>query len=59
MYKKIEWPQCLHGAARCFNCTGMLDGEPVRSVAVGLGGEWHQHCALCDMHTFYDTPIYH
>ena len=56
MYKKIDWPECSHQAAACFNCTGTLDGAPVRSVAVGIGGDWHQHCAACDMRTFYDTP---
>jgi len=56
MYKKIDWPECSHQAAACFNCTGTLDGVPVRGEAVGIGGEWHQHCKSCDMRTFYDTP---
>lgn len=56
MYKKIDWPQCSHEAARCFNCTGTLDGAPVRAQALGIGGEWAQRCAACDMQTFYDTP---
>ena len=56
MYKKIDWPKFSHGAARCFNCTGTLDGAPVRSQALGIGGEWEQRCAACDMRTFYDTP---
>jgi len=56
MYKKIDWPECSHEAARCFNCAGMLDGAPMRGEALGIGGEWHQYCKSCDMRTFYDTP---
>ena len=56
MYKKIQWPVFAHQLARCFNCNGALDGAPVRSVAIGLGGDWQQYCHACDMQTFYDTP---
>ena len=52
----MKWPIFTHENAICFNCGELLYGSPVRTVSLGIGGDFEQYCERCDMRTFYDTP---